>query len=100
MKDLLGMLPGMGKKLKNVNIDDDPYRAFEVMIQSMTPQERAYPNTLNRSRCQRISQGCGLSLQDVNKMIGQFNGLCKTMKKLNKQGSKLKDLSQLSQMFS
>ena len=79
-KDLMGMLPGMDKALKNVDIPDDAFKPTEAIIQSMTPYEKDHPECLNGSRRQRIARGSGTSLADVNKVIKQFEQTRKMMK--------------------
>lgn len=79
VKDLMGMIPGMGKAMKNVDIDDDAFKGIEAIIQSMTPTERGKPEVLNGSRKKRIAAGSGTSIQDVNKLIKQFNETKKVM---------------------
>jgi len=72
MKDLLGMVPGLGKMTKGIDIDDDAFKGVESIIKSMTPEERAQPKLLNGSRRKRIAEGSGTSIQEVNKLIKQF----------------------------
>ena len=79
VKDLMGMIPGMGKAMKNVDIDDDAFKGIEAIIQSMTPKERAEPDILNGPRKKRIADGSGTSIQDVNKLIKQFGETKKIM---------------------
>ena len=79
-KDLMGMLPGMDKALKNVDIPEDAFKPTEAMIMSMTPYEKEHPECLNGSRRQRIAKGSGTSLADVNKLIKQFEQTRKMMK--------------------
>ncbi len=79
VKDLMGMIPGMGKAMKNVEIDDDAFKGIEAIIQSMSPKERAEPSILNGSRKKRIAVGSGTSIQEVNKLIKQFNETKKVM---------------------
>lgn len=79
VKDLMGMIPGMGKAMKNVDIDDDAFKGIEAIIQSMTPKERAEPSVINGSRKKRIAAGSGTSIQDVNKLLKQFNETKKVM---------------------
>ena len=79
-KDLMGMLPGMDKALKDVDIPDDAFKPTEAIIQSMTPYEKEHPECLNGSRRQRIARGSGTSLADVNKLIKQFEQTRKMMK--------------------
>tara|TARA_B100000768_G_scaffold51690_1_gene50306 strand:- start:17173 stop:18507 length:1335 start_codon:yes stop_codon:yes gene_type:complete len=89
MKDLLGMIPGMGKTLKNVDIDDDAFKGIESIIQSMTNAERTTPELIDNSRKKRIARGSGKSLEDVNKLLKQFQDTKKMMKLMsNKQNMK------------
>ena len=80
IKDLAGMLPGVGKALKDVDITDDAFKMTEAIIQSMTPYEKDHPECLNGSRRRRIAAGSGTTLADVNKLIKQFEGSRKMMK--------------------
>ena len=80
IKDLAGMIPGMGKALKNVNVDDNVFKGIEAIIRSMTPQERENPDILNGSRRKRIALGSGTSIQEVNRLIKQFEDAKKMMK--------------------
>ncbi|MDE7073058.1 MAG: signal recognition particle protein, partial [Bacteroidales bacterium] len=86
MKDLMGMIPGMGKALKEVDIKDDAFKPIEAMIQSMTPYERANPQVLDASRRNRIAMGSGTSLAEVNKMIKQLEETKKMMRAVSKPG--------------
>jgi signal recognition particle subunit SRP54 len=79
VKDLMGMIPGMGKAMKGVDIDDDAFKGIESIIQSMTPKERAEPTLLNGSRKTRIAKGSGTNIQEVNKLIKQFDETKKMM---------------------
>jgi signal recognition particle subunit SRP54 len=79
VKDLMGMIPGMGKAMKNVDIDDDAFKGIEAIIQSMTPKERAHPELIDGSRKKRIAAGSGNSVQEVNKLLKQFNETKKVM---------------------
>jgi len=88
VKDLLSMVPGMGKALKGVDVDDDAFKGIEAIIKSMTPQERARPDILNGSRKQRIASGSGSTLQDVNKLVKQFEDMKKMMKMMSGMGGK------------
>lgn len=86
MKDLMGMIPGVGKAIKDVDIDDDAFKGIEAMIQSMTPMERENPKLINGSRRKRIAQGSGTSVQELNKLLNQFTQTSKMMKMMgNKQ---------------
>ena len=80
MKDLAGMLPGMDKALKDVDIPDDAFKPTEAIILSMTPYEKEHPECLNGSRRNRIAKGSGTTLADVNKLIKQFEQTRKMMK--------------------
>ena len=86
IKDLLGMLPGMGKVLKDVDIDDDSFKPIEAIIKSMTIEERNSPDIINGSRRKRIADGSGTSVQEVNNLIKQFGDMRKMMKTMNKMG--------------
>lgn len=88
MKDLMGMIPGMGKALKNVDIDDDAFKHIEAMINSMTPTERQQPDTINGSRRKRIASGSGRTVQDVNNLLKQFTDMRKVMKMMQSGGGK------------
>lgn len=79
IKDLLGMLPGMGKALKDVNIDNDSFKGVEAMIRSMTPQERHNPEVINGSRRQRIATGSGTTVLEVNRLLKQFDDMRRMM---------------------
>ncbi|MBD5392448.1 signal recognition particle protein [bacterium] len=86
MKDLMGMIPGMGKALKDVEIKDDAFKPIEAMIQSMTPYERSHPQVLDSSRRNRIARGSGTSIAEVNKMIKQLEETKKMMRAVSKPG--------------
>lgn len=88
IKDLVSMIPGMGKALKNVDIDDDAFKGIEAIIYSMTPQERSHPEVLNGSRKKRIATGSGTDIQEVNKLIKQFDDTKKMMKMMTGGGRK------------
>ncbi len=95
VKDLLAMIPGMGKALKGVDIDDNSFKKIEAIIESMTPKERANPGLMNASRRRRIAKGSGNTLQDVNQFMKQFNEMrkmLKTMSKLSSAGRAFKGL--------
>lgn len=95
MKDLMGMIPGMSKMLKGVDIDDNAFQSIEVIIGSMTPKERAQPQLMNHSRKQRIAKGSGRSMEEVNQLIKQFEQMSKMMKMM--QGGKGKQMMQMLQ---
>ena len=88
MKDLMGMIPGMGKALKGADIDDDAFKGIEAMIKSMTLEERSNPKILNGSRRKRIANGSGTSIQEVNQLIKQFGQMGKMMKMMQGGGAK------------
>jgi len=90
MKDLVGMIPGMGKAMKGADIDDDAFKGIEAIIHSMTPQERTNPQILNGSRRKRIASGSGTSIQEVNQLIKQFSQMGKMMKMMQSGGAKQK----------
>ena len=79
LKDLASMIPGVGKAIKDVDIDDDAFKSIEAIIQSMTPKERANPQLLNQSRRMRIARGSGTTIQEVNKLLKQFDQTRKMM---------------------
>jgi signal recognition particle subunit SRP54 len=83
LKDLASMIPGVGKAMKNLDIDDNAFKEIESIIQSMTPQEREKPEILNGSRRKRIASGCGKEIQDVNRLIKQFDETRKMMKMMS-----------------
>ena len=95
MKDLMGMVPGASKMMKNVDIDDDAFKFIEVIIGSMTPKERTQPNLINHSRKKRIAAGSGRGMTEVNQLIKQFAQMSKMMKMM--QGGKGKQLMQMFQ---
>ena len=88
VKDLMGMIPGMGKMMKNVDIDDDAFKGIEAIIHSMTPYERENPKTINGSRRRRIASGSGTSVQDVNRLIKQFEDTRKMMRMVTTGGGR------------
>ena len=88
MKDLLGMIPGMGKAMKNVDIDDDAFKHIEAMINSMTLSERQNPDIINGSRRKRIATGAGRTVQDVNNLLKQFTDMRKMMKMMQSGGGR------------
>ena len=88
MKDLMGMIPGMGKAIKDVDIDDNSFKGIEAIIHSMTQKERSSPNLLNGSRKKRIALGSGTSVVEVNQLIKQFGQMGKMMKMMQGGGAK------------
>ena len=95
MKDLMGMIPGVGKAMKDVDIDDDAFKYIEAIIGSMTPSERSNPDLLNINRKKRIAKGSGRDLNEVNQMVKQFHQMSKMMKMM--QGGKGKQMMQMMQ---
>ena len=83
LKDLASMIPGVGKMIKNVDIDDNAFKGIEAIIRSMTPEERKNPQILNGSRRKRVADGSGTSIQDVNRLLKQFEETRKMMKLMN-----------------
>ncbi len=83
LKDLVGMIPGVGKALKNIDIDDDAFKSIEAIIFSMTKEEREKPNIINGSRRKRIAKGSGTSIQEVNRLVKQFDETRKMMRSLS-----------------
>jgi signal recognition particle subunit SRP54 len=96
IKDLIGMIPGMGKALKGIDIDDDSFKPIEAIILSMTKDERGNPDLINGSRRRRIAEGSGTSIQQVNNLMKQFNDMRKLMKTMNKMGGGKKGLANLN----
>jgi len=86
MKDLVGMIPGAGKMMKDIDIDDDSFKHIEAIIHSMTPKERSNPALIDHSRKKRISKGSGTSLDDVNQLMKQFSQMSKMMKMMQGDG--------------
>ena len=88
LKDLAAMIPGVGKSIKDLDIDDNAFKGIEAIIQSMTPHERSHPEVLNQSRKMRIAKGSGTDIQEVNRLIKQFDQTRKMMK-MGAGGSKM-----------
>lgn len=87
MKDMLGMIPGMGNKLKDVDINNDSFKGIEAMINSMTPAERSDPDLIDGNRKKRIAKGAGKDIQEVNNFMKQFEQMRGMMKNMNKMGA-------------
>ncbi len=87
IKDLMGMIPGMGKMMKDIDIDDNAFKGIEAIIQSMTPNERKQPEVMNGGRRKRIASGSGTSIQEVNRLIKQFEDMRKMMKMFSGGGA-------------
>jgi signal recognition particle subunit SRP54 len=88
MKDLVGMIPGAGKMMKDVDIDDDAFKGIESIIYSMTPEERSKPEVINANRKKRIAKGSGTTVQEVNQLMKQFDQMSKMMKMMQGGGGK------------
>jgi signal recognition particle subunit SRP54 len=84
LKDLMGMIPGVGKAIKDLDVSDDAFKHIEAIIYSMTPKERETPDIINGSRRKRIASGCGRDIQEVNQLLKQFDEMRKMMKTMNK----------------
>ena len=88
LKQVLGMLPGVGSQIKDADIDDSQLHKTEAIIYSMTPREREKPSIINPSRKRRIAAGCGMRVEDVNRLLKQFEQMQKMMKQFGKMGGK------------
>jgi signal recognition particle subunit SRP54 len=95
MKDLMGMIPGVGKALKDVEINEDAFKHLEAIIQSMTPKERSNPSLLNGTRKQRIAKGSGRSIEDVNKLMKQFDQTKQMMKMMTNKTQMMQMMKQM-----
>ena len=93
VKDLMGMIPGMGKAMKGLEIEDDAFKHVEAIVSSMTNEERSNPSILNGSRRQRVARGSGRSVNEVNQLIKQFNDMGKLMKMM--QGGGMKNMMKM-----
>lgn len=93
MKDLMGMIPGVGKAIKDVEISDDAFKHIEAIIHSMTPEERRRPSIIDMNRKKRIAKGAGRKLEDVNQLMKQFDQMGKMMKMM--QGPQGKQMMQM-----
>ncbi|MGB0806940.1 MAG: signal recognition particle protein [Salibacteraceae bacterium] len=98
VKDLMGMLPGMGKAMKDVDIEDDAFKHIEAIIFSMTPKERKQPEIINGARKKRLAKGSGRSIQDVNALMKQFNDTKKMMKLMNNKSAMASMMKQFGGM--
>ena len=98
MKDLMGMIPGVGKAMKNMDIPDDAFKHVEAMIKSMTPKERENPSILNGNRRARIAKGSGRTVADVNKLIKQFEDMSKMMKMMQGKGGRQQMMNMMKNM--
>jgi len=95
VKDLMGMIPGMGKAMKGMDIDDDAFKHVEAIIHSMTPSERSNPEVINGSRKKRIAMGSGRDIQEVNKLLKQFNDTKKMMKMMSNKKNMMNMMKQM-----
>ena len=98
MKDLMGMIPGMGKMVKNMDIDDNAFKGIEAIIDSMTPQERTQPGIINGSRRKRIAAGSGTTIEEVNKLLKQFDEMSKVMRMMQQKGGPRQMMSMMRGM--
>jgi signal recognition particle subunit SRP54 len=98
VKDLMGMIPGMGKAMKDVDIQDDAFKHIEAIIYSMTPKERANPSLINGSRKNRIAQGSGTNIVEVNKLLKQFDDTKKMMKMMSNPKNMMGMMKQMRNM--
>ena len=98
VKDLMGMMPGMGKAMKDVEIEDDAFKYIEAIIYSMTAQERAHPELINMARKNRIAKGSGTNIQEVNKLMKQFEDTKKMMKMMSNPAKMAQMMKQMKGM--
>lgn len=98
MKDLMGMIPGVGKMMKNVDIDDDAFKGIESIIQSMTPYEKENPDVIQQSRRHRIAKGSGNKVEDVTKLLKQFEDMRKVMKQFSNPAAAAKMMRNMPKM--
>ena len=98
MKDLVGMIPGVGKAVKDMDIDDNAFKPIEAIIRSMTPHERENPDSINQSRRARIAKGSGNNLTEVNKLIKQFEDMRKVMKQFSNPAQMAKMMKGMPKM--
>lgn len=99
LKDLAAMIPGVGKAIKDLDIDDDAFKGIEAIIHSMTPNERTNPEIINGSRRQRIAKGSGTNIQEVNKLLKQFDETRKMMKMMTQmKGGKMPKMPRMPRM--
>lgn len=98
MKDLIGMIPGVGRQVKDMDVDDDAFKYIEAIIQSMTPEERKDPQVINGSRRRRIARGAGVEVREVNQLLKQFREMRKMMKTMTKLMGKGRSLDLASLM--
>lgn len=99
LKDLIGMIPGVGRQMRNMEVDDDAFRHIEAIIGSMTPEERRKPDLITGSRRRRIARGSGMEIRDINQLLKQFREMKKMMKTMTKLMGKGRSVN-LSQLMS
>ena len=101
IKDLIGMIPGAGKALKDVDLDDASFKQVEAIIQSMTNYEKENPHVLDGNRRKRIAKGSGTSIQEVNRLVKQFDDMKKMMKSMSggKTGKRMPRCHLLDNIF-
>ena len=99
IKDLMGMIPGMSKAMKDVEIDNDAFKPVEAIIKSMTKQERANPDLINTSRKRRLAKGSGTDIQQVNDLMKQFDQMRKMMRSMNKMSQTKGGMAQMAKMM-
>lgn len=99
IKDLMGMIPGVGKAMKDVDIDNDSFKGFESIIHSMTPKERGNPDLINQSRKMRIAKGSGKNINEVNAFIKQFEQMRSMMAMMNKSGGMMPKMPPMMPKF-
>ncbi|MNL43102.1 Signal recognition particle protein [compost metagenome] len=98
MKDLMGMIPGVGKMMKNVDIEDDAFKNVEAIIQSMTKFERENPDSIQQSRRLRIAKGSGNKIEEVTKLIKQFEDMRKVMKQFSNPATAARMMKNMPKM--
>jgi signal recognition particle subunit SRP54 len=98
VKDLMGMIPGVGKAMKDVDIDENAFKGIEAIIYAMTPHERENPETINGSRKNRIAKGSGTSIQEVNRLMKQFEDTRKMMRMMQDKGQMAKMMRNMPKM--
>lgn len=98
VKDLVGMIPGIGKAMKDVDINDDAFKHIEAIIQSMTPKEREHPELINGKRRERIGKGSGRSVQEVNRLMKQFEETRKMMRMMQDKNAMMRMMKNMPKM--
>ena len=90
LQDILGMIPGLGNKVKDLQVDESQFDRMQAIILSMTPKERKNPDIINASRKKRIAAGCGQQIEDVNRLLSQYKQMKKMFKQMNSAGKNKK----------